>query len=68
MIKAVELFAGIGSFRRACDNLGLKTIWVNEIEPKATAVYRHNFGDLELTEANIVHSLFVYIDWKFFNH
>ena len=53
MFKVVELFAGIGGFRRACDNLGLKTIWVNEIEPKATAVYRHNFGDLELTEANI---------------
>lgn len=34
MIKVVELFAGIGGFRRACDNLGLKTIWVNEIEQR----------------------------------
>jgi DNA (cytosine-5)-methyltransferase 1 len=40
----VELFCGIGGFRIAADAVGLKTIWANDIEPKACQVYRAQFG------------------------
>jgi DNA (cytosine-5)-methyltransferase 1 len=40
----VELFCGIGGFRIAADAVGLKTIWANDIEPKACQAYRDQFG------------------------
>jgi len=43
-MKAVELFAGIGGFRIACDELGIETIWANDIDSKASKVYRNQFG------------------------
>jgi len=42
-IKAVELFAGIGGFRFACDELGIKTIWANDLDDKASKIYQQNF-------------------------
>jgi len=44
-IKAVELFAGIGGFRLACDQLGIKTIWANDIDDHASKVYQNNFQE-----------------------
>lgn len=44
-MKTVELFAGIGGFRLACDELNIQTIWANDIDKKASEVYRHNFGE-----------------------
>ena len=52
-IKAVELFAGIGGFRVACDDFGINTLWANEIDPIACTVYRKNFGNNELCEADV---------------
>ena len=52
-MKAVELFAGIGGFRIACDELDIKTVWANDIDPKASKVYRSNFGIKEHTEGDI---------------
>ncbi|MEI8618199.1 DNA cytosine methyltransferase [Pseudoalteromonas sp. B193] len=43
-MKAVELFSGIGGFRIACDELGVETVFANDIEPKASKVYKENFG------------------------
>jgi DNA (cytosine-5)-methyltransferase 1 len=43
-IKAVELFAGIGGFRFACDELGIKTIWANDLDDKASKIYQQNFN------------------------
>ena len=43
-MKAVELFAGIGGFRIACDELGIETIWANDIDSKASKVYRNQLG------------------------
>ena len=41
----VELFAGIGGFRLACDKLGIKTIWANDIDSNAAQIYqKHNSG------------------------
>lgn len=42
-MKAIELFAGIGGFRLACDELGIDTIWANDIDKNASKVYRQNF-------------------------
>lgn len=42
-MKAIELFAGIGGFRLACDELGIDTIWANDIGNNASKVYRQNF-------------------------
>jgi DNA (cytosine-5)-methyltransferase 1 len=52
-IKAVEFFAGIGGFRLAADSLGIKTIWANDIDPKACLVYRNRFGPKEIHEGDI---------------
>lgn len=52
-MKAVELFAGIGGFRLACDELKIDTVWANDIDPKASAVYRSKFGTDEHVEGDI---------------
>ncbi|CAH9059599.1 Modification methylase BanI [Pseudoalteromonas holothuriae] len=44
-MKAVELFCGIGGFRLACDELGIETVFANDIEEKASQVYRDKFSD-----------------------
>lgn len=44
-MKAIELFAGIGGFRLACDELGIDTIWANDIDKNASKVYRQNFPE-----------------------
>ncbi len=52
-MKAVELFAGIGGFRLACDKLGIETIWANDISPKSSKVYKARFGADEFHEGDI---------------
>jgi len=44
MIYAVELFAGIGGFRLAGDELGIKTIWANDINDNAAKIYQQYGG------------------------
>ena len=51
--KAIELFAGIGGFRLACDKLSIKTIWANDIDPKAVKVYKDNFGENSIIQGDI---------------
>jgi DNA (cytosine-5)-methyltransferase 1 len=52
-MRAVELFAGIGGFRIACDELGIKTVWANDLDPKASKVYRDKFGLGEHIEGDV---------------
>jgi DNA (cytosine-5)-methyltransferase 1 len=52
-LKTVELFAGIGGFRLACDAKGFETIWANDLDPKACTVYRARFGHAALREGDI---------------
>ena len=47
-MKAIELFAGIGGFRLACDAKGIHTIFANDIKPTACSVYVDKFGESEL--------------------
>ncbi len=49
----VELFCGIGGFRIAADRLGLRTVWANDLNPLAAAVYRARFGTGVLHEGDI---------------
>ncbi len=43
-VRVIELFAGIGGFRKASDDLGLKTVWANDNSLAACEVYRKSFG------------------------
>ncbi len=47
-LTAVELFAGIGGFRIACDQQGLETVFANDICTKAGKVYADRCGRIVL--------------------
>jgi DNA (cytosine-5)-methyltransferase 1 len=53
-MNTVELFAGIGGFRLAAESTSLRTLWANDICPKACAVYRSQFGSAQLHEGDIL--------------
>lgn len=53
VLTTVELFAGIGGFRLAADDLGLKTVWANDIKPMSCEVYRERFGTDAFVEGDI---------------
>lgn len=52
-LTAVELFAGIGGFRLACDSLGVETVWANDINENAVKVYRDRFGEDSIVQGDI---------------
>ncbi len=52
-MNTVELFAGIGGFRLASDHHGMKTVWANDICPKACKVYRDRFGPDSIREGDV---------------
>jgi DNA (cytosine-5)-methyltransferase 1 len=49
----VELFCGIGGFRIAAEERNIRTVWANDICPKACKVYRDRFGNAELRQGDI---------------
>lgn len=44
--KFIDLFAGIGGFRLALQNIGGKCIFTSEFESNAKKTYRENFGEV----------------------
>ncbi len=44
--KFIDLFAGIGGFRLALQNLGGKCVYTSEWDEKAKQTYRANFGEV----------------------
>ncbi len=56
-LSSVELFAGIGGFRVACDRLGLETQFANDICPRAGKVYADQFGKIVLGDIAVVAEL-----------
>ena len=52
-LKAVELFCGIGGFRLAADKANIDTVWANDLNKLACAVYRNRFGSKEIVEGDI---------------
>ncbi len=54
--KFIDLFAGIGGFRIALQNLGGKCVYTSEWDEKAQQTYYANFGDIplgDITQENI---------------
>ena|SRR4028119_2414960 len=49
----VELFCGIGGFRIAAEERNIRSLWANDICPKACKVYRDRFVDAELRQGDI---------------
>lgn len=45
-LRFIDLFAGIGGFRIAFENLGQKCVFSSENNPAARKVYERNFGEL----------------------
>lgn len=43
--KFIDLFAGIGGFRIALENVGGQCVFSSEIDPHACEMYKANFGD-----------------------
>ena len=41
----IDLFAGIGGFRLACQSIGGECVFSSEWDDKAQQTYKHNFGD-----------------------
>jgi DNA (cytosine-5)-methyltransferase 1 len=56
-MKTAELFAGIGGFRLAAEALGIQTVWANDKDPKACAVYRNRFGSDSIIEGDVLERL-----------
>lgn len=52
-MNTVELFAGIGGFRLAAESVSLRTIWANDVCPKACQVYRSRFDSSEIVEGEV---------------
>lgn len=52
-MKTVELFAGIGGFRIACDALNIETVFANDMKLTACSVYADQFGETVLHVGNI---------------
>lgn len=43
VVRTAELFAGIGGFRLAAEELGMRTVFANDISPLSSRVYRSCF-------------------------
>ncbi len=43
--KYIDLFAGIGGFRIAFDNVGAECVFTSEIDPYCQKMYENHFGD-----------------------
>lgn len=45
MMKAIEMFAGIGGFHIGLEGAGFKVIWANDIDPRCCSIYKAHFGE-----------------------
>lgn len=53
--KFIDLFAGIGGFRIAFQNLNGKCVFTSEIDPYAQETYKLNFGDTPWGDITQIH-------------
>ena len=51
--KFIDLFAGIGGFRLAMQNVGGKCVFTSEWETSAQKTYRENFGEIPFGDIRI---------------
>lgn len=52
--KFIDLFAGIGGFRVALEELNLKCVFSSEIDKAASKVYARNFGEVPFGDINCI--------------
>ncbi len=52
--KFIDLFAGIGGFRIALEQLNLKCVFSSEIDKAAAKVYARNFGEVPFGDINSI--------------
>lgn len=52
-LKCGALFAGIGGFCAGFGKAGMPTSWAVELDPHASATYRHNFPGVRLLEKSV---------------
>lgn len=55
-LKFIDLFAGIGGFRTAFDNLGLDCVYSNDYDKHSAITYKANYGDIDNTDINKVNA------------
>ena len=55
-IKYIDLFAGIGGFRLACDKAGFNCVYSNDYNKFSCETYRANFGEIELADISSIDS------------
>ncbi len=53
-LKYIDLFAGIGGFRTAFDNLGLECVYSNDYDKHAAVTYKANFDEIDNTDIHLV--------------
>jgi len=53
-LKFIDLFAGIGGFRIAFDNLGLECVYSNDYDKYAAVTYKANFSEIDNTDIHSV--------------
>ncbi|MBU0570113.1 DNA (cytosine-5-)-methyltransferase, partial [Patescibacteria group bacterium] len=53
-LKFIDLFAGIGGFRLAFDNLGLECQYSNDYDKYACQTYAHNWGEIDNSDIHLV--------------
>lgn len=53
-LKFIDLFAGIGGFRTAFDNLGLDCVYSNDYDKHAAVTYKANFNEIDNTDIHLV--------------
>lgn len=53
-MRAVELFAGVGGFRLGLERAGHKTIWANEWDKHAAAIYEKRLGKIDTRDITTV--------------
>jgi len=53
-MKFIDLFAGIGGFRTAFDNLGQECVYSNDYDKYANITYKENYGDIDATDIHLV--------------
>jgi DNA (cytosine-5)-methyltransferase 1 len=54
LLRAIDLFAGIGAFRLALDRNGFRTVLSSEIHGPAKDTYESNFGDRPLGDIRLI--------------
>lgn len=52
-LKCASFFAGVGGIDLGFEYAGFKTIYANEIDPKAVETYRHNFKNVKIDNRDI---------------